>query len=57
VILESRRAFQFVSGENWGFEFFVWRDLLLDEGDDMLPEDRLTVLCEVRQEIVIFCVH
>jgi hypothetical protein len=40
-------------GDVGGFEFFVRRHLLLDEADDMLPEDRLTIHCEVRQEIVI----
>lgn len=46
-IMESQRAYRFVAGKDWGFKKFVKRDLLLDEGSGLLPDDKLTIYCEV----------
>lgn len=46
-IMESQRAYRFVAGKDWGFKKFVKRDLLLDESSGLLPEDKLTIYCEV----------
>ncbi|XP_054580812.1 speckle-type POZ protein-like [Eptesicus fuscus] len=45
--LESRRAFRFVQGKDWGFKKFIPRDVLLDEDYRFLPDDKLTLFCEV----------
>jgi hypothetical protein len=54
VILESQRAYRFVQGKDWGFKKFIRRDFLLDEANGLLPDDKLTIFCEVRQEIAFF---
>jgi len=36
-----------VQGKDWGFKKFIRRDFLLDEQNGLLPEDRLTIFCEV----------
>lgn len=46
-IMESQRAYRFVAGKDWGFKKFVKRDLLLDETSGLLPDDKLTIYCEV----------
>lgn len=46
-IMESQRAYRFVAGKDWGFKKFVKRDLLLDESSGLLPDDKLTIYCEV----------
>lgn len=46
-IMESQRAYRFVQGKDWGFKKFVKRDLLLDETSGLLPDDKLTIYCEV----------
>lgn len=48
VILESQRAYRFVQGKDWGFKKFIRRDFLLDEANGLLPDDKLTIFCEVR---------
>ncbi|XP_059564156.1 speckle-type POZ protein-like [Myotis daubentonii] len=45
--LESHRAYSFVQGKDWGFKKFIRRDVLLDEDNSLLPDDKLTLLCEV----------
>lgn len=46
--MESQRAYRFVQGKDWGFKKFIRRDFLLDEANGLLPEDKLTIFCEVR---------
>jgi hypothetical protein len=36
-----------VQGKDWGFKKFIRRDFLLDEQNGLLPDDRLTIFCEV----------
>ncbi|KAK1336210.1 hypothetical protein QTO34_004014 [Cnephaeus nilssonii] len=45
--LESRHAYRFVQGKDWGFKKFIQRDVLLDEAYRFLPDDKLTLFCEV----------
>ena len=49
---ESQRAYRFVQGKDWGFKKFIRRDFLMDETNGLLPDDKLTIFCEVR--IVLF---
>jgi len=45
--VESQRAYRFVQGKDWGFKKFIRRDFLMDETNGLLPEDKLTLFCEV----------
>jgi len=45
--MESQRAYRFVQGKDWGFKKFIRRDFLMDESNGLLPEDKLTLFCEV----------
>lgn len=45
---ESQRAYRFVQGKDWGFKKFIRRDFLLEEANGLLPDDKLTLFCEVR---------
>lgn len=45
--LESQRAYRFVRGKDWGFKKFIRRDFLFDDTNGLLPEDKLTIYCEV----------
>jgi len=45
--MESQRAYKFVQGKDWGFKKFIRRDFLLDEANGLLPDDKLTLFCEV----------
>ncbi|ESN98578.1 hypothetical protein HELRODRAFT_101749 [Helobdella robusta] len=45
--MESQRAYRFVQGKDWGFKKFIRRDFLMDETNGLLPEDKLTIFCEV----------
>jgi hypothetical protein len=47
MITESQRAYRFVQGKDWGFKKFIRRDFLLDEANGLLPDDKLTIFCEV----------
>lgn len=47
LIAESQRAYRFVQGKDWGFKKFIRRDFLLDEANGLLPDDKLTIFCEV----------
>jgi len=47
VLAESQRAYRFVQGKDWGFKKFIRRDFLLDEANGLLPDDKLTIFCEV----------
>ena len=46
--VESQRAYRFVQGKDWGFKKFIRRDFLMDEANGLLPNDTLTLFCEVR---------
>lgn len=48
VAAESQRAYRFVQGKDWGFKKFIRRDFLLDEANGLLPDDKLTLFCEVQ---------
>lgn len=52
--MESQRAYRFVQGKDWGFKKFIRRDFLLDEANGLLPEDKLTIFCEVRNIILFY---
>jgi speckle-type POZ protein len=45
--MESQRAYRFVQGKDWGFKKFIRRDFLMDESNGLLPDDKLTIFCEV----------
>lgn len=47
LFLESQRAYRFVQGKDWGFKKFIRRDFLMDELNGLLPDDKLTLFCEV----------
>lgn len=47
ILTESQRAYRFVQGKDWGFKKFIRRDFLLDEANGLLPDDKLTIFCEV----------
>lgn len=36
-----------MQGKDWGFKKFIRRDFLLDESNGLLPDDRLSIFCEV----------
>ena len=44
---ESQRAYRFVQGKDWGFKKFIRRDFLMDDANGLLPDDKLTLFCEV----------
>lgn len=48
LLAESQRAYRFVQGKDWGFKKFIRRDFLMDEANGLLPDDKLTIFCEVR---------
>ena len=48
LLLESQRAYRFVQGKDWGFKKFIRRDFLMDEANGLLPNDTLTLFCEVK---------
>ncbi|VDP02550.1 unnamed protein product [Schistosoma margrebowiei] len=50
---ESQRAYRFVQGKDWGFKKFIRRDVLMDEANGLLPNDRLTILCEFLVECLL----
>ena len=50
---ESQRAYRFVQGKDWGFKKFIRRDFLMDESNGLLPDDRLTIFCEVRDLVTL----
>lgn len=52
---ESQRAYRFVQGKDWGFKKFIRRDFLLDEANGLLPDDKLTLFCEVNRFTLSFC--
>uniref|UniRef100_A0A0K0E7L8 BTB domain-containing protein n=1 Tax=Strongyloides stercoralis TaxID=6248 RepID=A0A0K0E7L8_STRER len=45
--MESQRAYRFVKGKDWGFKKFIRRDFLLEEANGLLPDDKLTIFCEI----------
>ncbi|KAH7979804.1 hypothetical protein HPB49_011115 [Dermacentor silvarum] len=44
--LDSKKAFHFVPGKDWGFKEFIRRDMLT-ETSGLVPDDKLTIYCEV----------
>jgi speckle-type POZ protein len=36
-----------VRGKDWGFKKFIRRDFLFDDTNGLLPDDKLTIYCEV----------
>ena len=59
VNAESQRAYRFVQGKDWGFKKFIRRDFLMDEANGLLPDDKLTIFCEVRRlftQVILHCV-
>lgn len=50
IYTESQRAYRFVQGKDWGFKKFIRRDFLLDEANGLLPDDKLTLYCEVCEQ-------
>jgi speckle-type POZ protein len=36
-----------IIGKDWGFKKFIRRDFLIDESNGLLPDDKLTLFCEV----------
>ena len=54
VWIESQRAYRFVQGKDWGFKKFIRRDFLLDEANGLLPDDKLTLYCEVSNTLFDF---
>lgn len=36
-----------MQGKDWGFKKFIRRDFLMDESNGLLPDDKLTIFCEV----------
>ena len=55
--MESQRAYRFVQGKDWGFKKFIRRDFLLDEANGLLPDDKLTIFCEVNIPPIHFPRH
>lgn len=51
-ITESQRAYRFVTGKDWGFKKFIRRDFLLDDANGLLPDDKLTIYCEVSFDLL-----
>ena len=51
--IESQRAYRFVQGKDWGFKKFIRRDFLLDEANGLLPDDKLTLFCEVYIKLLL----
>merc|ERR1719208_214150 len=45
--MESQKAYRFVQGKDWGFKKFIRRDFLMEEANGLLPDDKLTLFCEV----------
>ncbi|XP_014306452.1 LOW QUALITY PROTEIN: speckle-type POZ protein-like [Myotis lucifugus] len=45
--LESHWAYSFVQGKRLGFKKFIHRDVLLDEDNSLLPDDKLALFFEV----------
>lgn len=37
----------FIEGNNWGFKNFIRRDTLIGKSHELLPEDKLTLCCQV----------
>merc|ERR1712168_951918 len=45
--MQSQKAYRFVQGKDWGFKKFIRRDSLMTDNNGLLPDDTLTVFCEV----------
>ncbi|XP_033616530.1 LOW QUALITY PROTEIN: speckle-type POZ protein-like, partial [Fukomys damarensis] len=53
--VECPATLRFLQGTGWGFRKFIHRDVLLDEASGLLPEDKLSLLCEM--SVVQGCVY
>ena len=51
--LESQRAYRFVRGKDWGFKKFIRREFLFDDANGLLPDDKLTIYCEVNTYVLL----
>lgn len=45
--MDSRRADRLSDCNAWGFRKFIRRDFLLDKANELLPDDKLTLNCEL----------
>ncbi|KAL3184813.1 hypothetical protein MRX96_030710 [Rhipicephalus microplus] len=48
MAMESPRVYHFVPGKDNSFRRFILSDYLLDKANGLLPDDKLTLYCEVR---------
>ncbi|XP_063089603.1 speckle-type POZ protein-like [Cavia porcellus] len=46
--LSSQEIRSFEPGSDWGFRKFILRELVLEESNGLLPDDKLTLWCEVK---------
>lgn len=46
-VLWKSPTVSFTERNNWGFKKFIPKDILIDRFDELLPEDKLTIFCEV----------
>ena len=44
---KSKKSVMFFSGKDWGFKKFIKRDVLFDKSNGLLPNDKLTVFCQI----------
>ncbi|XP_036282234.1 speckle-type POZ protein-like [Pipistrellus kuhlii] len=52
ICMKSCYTCSFAQGQEWGFKKFIPLDVLLHEGDSLLPDDKLTLFCEVSQDSI-----
>lgn len=45
--MRSLSIYKFFLGEQYGFKNFIGRSFLLDQKDELLPNDKLKILCEI----------
>ncbi|XP_005411871.1 PREDICTED: speckle-type POZ protein A-like, partial [Chinchilla lanigera] len=49
-VMANQEVCRFMEGEGWGFMKFIRRDMVLDKANGLLPDDKLTLLCEGKVE-------
>ncbi|UYV69649.1 SPOPL [Cordylochernes scorpioides] len=47
IVQKTKRRFYEVESNDWGWHKFVKRDTLLDKKQELLPNDQLTILCQL----------
>ena len=47
LIIKRISLILYFEGKDWGFKKFIRRDFLIDEANGLLPDDKLTLFCEV----------